>query len=491
MAYDARSEEEKKKRREAFERNQEKLGLGAGNKPAGFMGAGQLATQARQQIPQQQPAQRSPQMAAQAAHQQRQQTMADQKQAEQQAKLQRQEQQKQAIASYQNDPLKARREMLAANERRQAAALKDKSRPTAGMVPPPSTAIKAASATPTANNPAPVTPKNTSIAKPASANISDKTIADQSKAGIGDYDDIGTIGSESVWKGNPDNKSFGLSVDNNAAVAQPQAPTMGGNSARGFGVAAAPRKAYGEDSRRQALAMDIRPYAKAGGRLTSGQIALKNSILTGDDEKYENQRYAAQLGAAQQIAQEGMQQGGANSRAQIGEFGANQRAEMSEQGANTRASNQLGFDTEKFQRLSEMDKRKLDMQQTNDDISNFAPKRLNKLYEQYDAAKTPEEQSEIAAQIQSLSGSNSDKEYWTSINGGERLIDPLTGATEKLPDTLLNRNTGEVRQQPKAERSPNDPELAAVQQSGKFTKKQKGEIYDIYMAGGDISGYLE
>lgn len=237
-----------------------------------------------------------------------------------------------------------------------------------------------------------------------------------------------------ISRGDGGGKRPGLSIDNNAAIAQPLAPQMGGgNSARGFGVMAAPRKAYGEDSRRQALAMDIKPY-RNGDRLTTGQIALKNSIIMGDDEKYENQRYGAQLGAAQQLAQEGMQQAGANSRTEIGE-----------RGANSRADNQLGFDADKFQQVAALDKRKLDMQQSNDNVANFAPKRLNGLYEQYDAAETPDEKSAIAAQIQSLSGSSKSQSPVVVSQTGES-NDGMT--TTKNPAMVYLPETGEWVQTP-------------------------------------------
>lgn len=229
-------------------------------------------------------------------------------------------------------------------------------------------------------------------------------------------------------------KGFGLSVDNNAAIAKPLAPAMGGNnSGFGFRVMPPPRKAYGEDSRRQALAMDIKPY-KNGMGLTTGQIALKNSILNGDDEKYANEQYTTQMNAAQKLAQEGMSQSGANSRAQLAEVGAN-----------SRASQQLGFDAEKFQQVAEIDKRKLDMQQSNDQIANYGTKKLNQFRDAWFNAQSPEEKSAIEEQMAILTPSKDDKEYWTSIGGGEKVIDASTGATEKQPDILLNRNTGETR----------------------------------------------
>lgn len=238
----------------------------------------------------------------------------------------------------------------------------------------------------------------------------------------------------SILKGDGGGKRPGLSIDNNAAVAQPLAPAMGGNnSGFGFRVMPPPRKAYGEDSRRQVLAMDIKPY-KNGMGLTTGQVALKNSILNGDDEKYANEQYQGQLSAAQKMAQEGMQQAGENSRAQL-----------TESGANSRANNQLGFDAEKFQQIAAIDKRKLDMQQTNDGVKNFLPKRLNSLYEKYDVAESDEERAAIASQIQSLNGGSKSQAPVVVSQTGES-TDGMT--TTKNPAMVYLPDTNEWVQTP-------------------------------------------
>lgn len=271
-------------------------------------------------------------------------------------------------------------------------------------------------------------------------------------------------------------KGFGLSVDNNAAVAQPLAPAMGGNnSGFGFRVMPPPRKAYGEDSRRQALAMDIKPY-KNGIGLTTGQVALKNSILNGDDEKYANEQYTTQMNAAQKLAQEGMSQSGANSRAQLAEVGAN-----------SRASQQLGFDAEKFQQVAEIDKRKLDMQQSNDGIKNFLPKRLNSLYEKYDAAESDEERSAIATQIQSLSGGSDKKSKPVVITQtGETPLPGDLGGVTKNPAIIYDQDTNSFINLPKAERGFGDPAMQALQARDDISIEEKERLANLYMDGGDI-----
>lgn len=309
--------------------------------------------------------------------------------------------------------------------------------------------------------------------------------APNTNAATSSIDDIQPTYQESdntggILKGDGGGKRPGLSIDNNAAIAKPLAPAMGGNnSGFGFRVMPPPRKAYGEDSRRAALAMDIKPY-KNGMGLTTGQVALKNSILNGDDEKYANEQYQGQLSAAQKMAQENMSQSGANAR-----------AELAEQGSNTRASAQLGFDAEKFQQVSEQDKRKMDMQQSNDKIANYGVKKLNELRESWFNAETPEKKSAIEEQMAIFNPKGSDdKGNYIAVSGGQE-VDPETGATYDLPMKSFNKDTGVFTDQNEGEMSPKTKtSLTRIAASGKYSQQELTEIFAIAKSGGDISAYL-
>ena len=495
MSFGHISDEERKKRREQFGSDQARLGLGptaAGR--SSFLDAGKLgqqtqlglgptaatpaqaqmqaSAQAAPKAPIVQPAQVSPQIATNIASKQREQNLAQQQQTQLQ---QRATQETDALAARQ-----AAQKVIGLPVREQPQAvqqMKAQGQERAGLATNPVVA-KPSIDTGLMNNPEPKPSPNVGLANNPNAaksvNVNDGTIAKEARAKQGIDDDAGVLNpvyAEGVTRGNPDNKKFGLSVDNNAAVAQPIAPAMGGgNSGFGFNVMPPPRKAYGEDSRRQVLAMDIKPH-KNGAGLTTGQIALKNSILNGDDAKYANEQYTTQMNAAQKLAQEGMTQSGENSR-----------AELNESGANSRASQQLGFDTAKFQQTAEQaqqensfNTRRLDMQQSNDDVANHMPKQLNALYDKYAAAKTDDQKSAVAAQIQMLKGSdaNSDKEYWTSIGGGETLSEDGLTPT-KNPDVLLNRNTGETRSIPLEPIDyANDPRALAIKNNTSLSNEER------------------
>lgn len=471
MSFGFVSDEERKKRREQFNSNREKLGFGANASQGGLLGAGKLGQQAQLGVGSvlaPTPAQAQMQASVQAGRQTRNQALA-------QIETNKQEQAKTQAAT-----LAEARKVIQLPVREQPQAvqqMKAQGQERVGLSTNPVVA-KPSSNLGIMNRPTPKPSPNLGVMNNPNAaksvNVDDGTIAKEARAKQGIDDDASVLNpvyAEGVTRGNPDNKKFGVSVDNNAPVAQPIAPTMGGvNNGFGFTVMPPPRKAYGEDSRRQVLAMDIKPH-KNGAGLTTGQIALKNAILNGDDAKYANEQYATQMNAAQKLAQEAMSQSGENSR-----------AELNERGANSRASQQLGFDADKFrqtaaqaQQENNFNTRRLDMQQANDDVANHMPKQLNALYDKYAAAKTEEQKSAVAAQIQMLKGSNadSDKEYWTSIGGGETLSeDGLTSI--KNPDLLLNRNTGETRSIPLEPIDyANDPRAIAIKNNTSLSTEER------------------
>lgn len=321
-------------------------------------------------------------------------------------------------------------------------------------------------------------------------NVAKQPIANMSGAGVVDdrapkdsYVDTSDLENpimNEISRGN-NGKKPGLSIDNNAAVAQPLAPAMGGtNSGKGFGVMGAPRKEYGEDSRRAVIRMDIKPYQGMNGRLTTGQIALNDAIRKGDDQKYANEQYTTQMNAAQKLAQEGMIQSGANSR-----------AELNERGANSRASEQLGFDADRFQQTLALDNRKVNMQQANDKIANYGVKKLNEFREAWFNAESPEERSAIAEQMAILEPRKADdKGNYIAVSGGQE-VDPDTGATYDLPMKSFNKDTGVFTDQNEggmSQKTQNN--LNKVAASGKYSQQELTEIFAIAKSGGDISAYL-
>ena len=253
------------------------------------------------------------------------------------------------------------------------------------------------------------------------------------------------------------------------------------NNGSGFRMPNAPRRTMAEQQEREALLRDASTAYKGSqnGQLTASQMQLRAGII-GADDKYKNDQYGAQLGAASQMAQ-----------AQMSQDGANQRAVLGEANSNSRFNSQLGFDAAKFQQTAAAEQqanslaaRRLDIEQSNSDVANYAPKQLNALYEKYDTAQSDEDRSAIAAQIQALKG-NAPSDKYIAIDGGETLSeDGLT--TIKNPAVLLNTRDGSTKQQSKAERSFSDPYMVALQARTDISMEEKEKLANNYLDGGEV-----
>ena len=458
------TEEERKKKRDQFNNNVSNLGFGNKSNQGDIFGGGKLSQQIQQEQKQggltRTPAQARLQEAGQEQQrqraQQRAQTEADRQQRARDFAIVKQEAQAVARMLVKEqakavEQLKAKAQAKAqGNPVPQAAS--PEQRPIPVIAPPvvkPNLNLGLTS--PPQKQPSPMLGMvgNPNTGKPLSNNISDKTIADEDKAKSGNYDDIGTIGSEPIWTGNPDNKSFGLSITptpDRDPIADFAKSTETAQPNLGFNIPRAPMRSWSERQERDSLLRDTSTAYKGSqnGQLTANQMELRAGIL-GADDKYKNDQYTSQLGAASQVAQ-----------TQATQAGANARAALSEVGSNNRLDTQIGFDVNKFQKTASqqdqqlgLDSRRLDVDEANNEVQNLGTKSMNNLYEKYQSAKTDDQKSEIAAQIRDLKGTASDSENWTNIGGGEALsADGLTST--KNPDILLNRSTGETKEIPKA-----------------------------------------
>ena len=256
------------------------------------------------------------------------------------------------------------------------------------------------------------------------------------------------------------------------------------NNGSGFRMPNAPRRTMAEQQEREALLRDASTAHKGAqnGQLTANQMQLRAGII-GADDKYKNDQYGAQLSAASQMAQ-----------AQMSQDGANQRAVLGEVGTNARLNSQLGFDAAKFQQTaaaeqqrSGLDARRLDMEQANNDVANFAPKQLNALYEKYDAAQSDEDRSAIAKQIQALKGVSDKKSKPVVITQtGETPLPGDLGGVTKNPAIIYDQDTNSFINLPKAERGFGDPAMQALQARDDISIEEKERLANLYMDGGDI-----
>lgn len=221
-----------------------------------------------------------------------------------------------------------------------------------------------------------------------------------------------------------------------------------------------PRRTAAEQQERQTLLRDASTAHKGAqnGQLTANQMQLRAGLVSADD-KYKNDQYGAQLSAVSQLAQ-----------AQLSQEGANQRAVLGEANTNARLNSQLGFDAGKFQQTAAaeqqraaLDARRLDMEQANNDVANFAPKQLNALHEKYNAAQNDEDRSAIAKQIQALKGVAEKRSRPVVITQtGESPLPGDLGGVKKNPSIIYDPDTGGFTELPKKEINFSDPEVLAI-----------------------------
>lgn len=259
-------------------------------------------------------------------------------------------------------------------------------------------------------------------------------------------------------------KSYGLSItpspDKNSAAQDFAAAMQGGvGNAIGFDKPSAPRRGTAEAKERDALIKQASTVQAGARGITAAQMNVLSGLQNNDD-KFANDQYQAQLGAASNMAQ-----------AQTREVNANARAALGEASAAERQGQQLGFDADKFQQSVGLDTRRLDMQQSESDIKNKGTMALNDLYAKYETLETDEERSAIAQQIRALKGTEK-PENWVAIKGAQTIQGglPVDGAP-----MLLNKTTGETRPIDTAPTSldMSNPKVADIMNNTDTTYEQK------------------
>lgn len=281
------------------------------------------------------------------------------------------------------------------------------------------------SATPTASAataPAPVTPN----AQPASGSP-----AAQPAAAFGGTNNVIREGNSYRANG-PITEGFTINGQNPATmvntVRSPQneqaaqallarTPEFGAGTAavrdRGFQPAGARVTVVGdsgrqESERRRAFAAASTPHAGAQNRqLTAAQINAMRGLI-GDERTADNQRYATDTSLT--------------------------REEMSQAGADRRAASRDAIDL-----------RRVTGEEESRGFQTRAAARVERLYEQYEQASTPEEKSAIAEQLRVLSGDSQAPRF--AVAAGGQIIDPTTQQLITQPAQIFNTQTGEFVQQ--------------------------------------------
>ena len=201
---------------------------------------------------------------------------------------------------------------------------------------------------------------------------------------------------------------------------------------RGYGnnPVQAPQRNEAQEAERQAVIRAAStPIAGARG-LTANQVRTLSDLQQGEDNRA-NQRYTTDANNVAALQREAM-----------GQAGQNYRTELGEQGTNNRFNANLGFDAQKFQATNDLANREFNLNATEKGFGIRNSARLEKLYEQYDSAKSDEDRKSIQEKINRYTGSKADtgKDRYMTVGGGQEWNEK-SGTMVNRPQQLFDTQT--------------------------------------------------
>lgn len=210
---------------------------------------------------------------------------------------------------------------------------------------------------------------------------------------------------------------------------------------RGYGnnPVQAPQRNDSQEAERQAVIRAAStPIAGARG-LTANQVRTLSDLQQGEDNR-ENQRYTTDANNVAALQREAM-----------GQAGQNYRTELGEQGTNNRFNANLGFDAQKFQATNDLANREFNLNATEKGFGIRNSARLEKLYEQYDSAKSDEDRKSIQEKINRYAGNKADtgKDRYMTVGGGQEWNDK-SGTMVNRPQQLFDTQTQQFVNTPAA-----------------------------------------
>ncbi|WP_318342522.1 hypothetical protein [Acinetobacter sp. 16] len=210
---------------------------------------------------------------------------------------------------------------------------------------------------------------------------------------------------------------------------------------RGYGnnPVQAPQRNEAQEAERQAVIRAAStPIAGARG-LTANQVRTLSDLQQGEDNRA-NQRYTTDANNVAALQREAM-----------GQAGQNYRTELGEQGTNNRFNANLGFDAQKFQANNDLANREFNLNATEKGFGIRNSARLEKLYEQYDAAKSDEDRKSIQEKINRYAGNKADngKDRYMTVGGGQEWNNEAMAMVNR-PQQLFDTQTQQFVNTPAA-----------------------------------------
>ena len=218
----------------------------------------------------------------------------------------------------------------------------------------------------------------------------------------------------------------------------------------------APQRNDSQEAERQAVIRAAStPIAGARG-LTANQVRTLSDLQQGEDNRA-NQRYTTDANNVAALQREAM-----------GQAGQNYRTELGEQGTNNRFNANLGFDAQKFQATNDLANREFNLNATEKGFGIRNSARLEKLYEQYDSAKSDEDRKSIQEKINRYTGNKADtgKDRYMTVGGGQ-VYDKESGLINQ-PQQLFDTQTQQFVNTQINNQTSNGPKVGQVQGGYKF-----------------------
>ena len=243
------------------------------------------------------------------------------------------------------------------------------------------------------------------------------------------------------------------------AIAQREMNIGLGMQGYGNNPVQAPQRNDSQEAERKAVIRAAStPIAGARG-LTANQVRTLSDLQQGEDNRA-NQRYTTDANNVAALQREAM-----------GQAGQNYRTELNEQGTNNRYNSGLNFEAQKFNSTNDLANRQFNLSATEKGFGIRNSARVEKLYEQYDAAKTDEDRKSIQEKINRYAGkAESGKDRYMTVGGGQQWDDKAQ-ATLTQPQRLFDT---EMKQYVD---TPQNMQSSAPYQDGQELRGKDGKIY--------------
>lgn len=209
-----------------------------------------------------------------------------------------------------------------------------------------------------------------------------------------------------------------------------------------------PQRTDAQEAERQDVIRAASKTIKGANGLTANQMRILSDLQQGDDTRA-NQRYTTDANNQASLQREAM-----------GQAAQNYRTELGEQGTNNRFNANLGFDAQKFQATNDLANREFNLNATEKGFGIRNSARVEKLYEQYDLAKSDQDRKAIQEKINRYTSNKESDSYnpFISVKRGE-ILDEKGNTVQPAGEVLFNRVTGQtidpLAQMPKPTNLPN------------------------------------